>query len=410
MSLDHARAALSGKKILVTGATGCIGGRLVERLATECRVSIRALVRSVPRAFRIARFPIEFVRGDILDAEIVARALDRCDIVFHCAYGNTGSEACQRAVNLAGTENVLKAASRNRKLLRLIHLSTVLVYGITEDGEIDERAPRRYTGGVYPDSKLDAEERVLECARSGNVPATVLQPTEVYGPYASVWTENVFRRLTQRRVLLIDGGDGWCSPVYVDDVVSAMLLAATSARGLGEAFLIGAAQPTTWKEFYTRFENLLDVRATVPMAAGEAERLYRQSRRRRRGLLSEGLKIAFRNPEIRNRLGRTREAELLRRFARLVPAPARRRLKSALRDGGPPGGRGESPMTADRPLELLDPLMIRFYRRKTAFRIDKARRLLGYEPRVSLDAGLELTGAWARWSNLLPPRADRPND
>src|SRR4030042_607293 len=70
---------------LVTGASGFIGGRLAERLATEEGVRVRALVRNPKRAERLLKFQAEIVKGDLLDLSSLRKAVDGCDLVFHCA-------------------------------------------------------------------------------------------------------------------------------------------------------------------------------------------------------------------------------------------------------------------------------------------------------------------------------------
>ena len=112
---------------------------------------------------------------------------------------------------------------------RVVHLSTLMVYGQTGDGDLDETAPRVRFGNPYSDSKLEAEAIAL----SSGLPVAVLQPTAVYGPYGGVWTEAVLRALKAGRQILVDGGEGLGNAVYVDDLVSAMLLAAVEPRGGG---------------------------------------------------------------------------------------------------------------------------------------------------------------------------------
>jgi len=58
-------------------------------------------------------------------------------------------------------------------------------------------------------------------------------------------------------VVLVNGGDGLCNAVYVDDVVQAMLLAATAKEGAGERFLVSGPRPVTWREFYGAYEAML---------------------------------------------------------------------------------------------------------------------------------------------------------
>src|SRR3954470_21231111 len=136
---------LTNATVLVTGATGFIGGRLAERLIVEHGARVRALVRTFGRAARLARFPIELAQGDLTDAASVDRAVAGCDYVFHCAYGSDGQDDSRRVVNAQGTRNVLEAALKHH-VKRVVHTSTVTVYGNTPDGPLDESAPRRKTG------------------------------------------------------------------------------------------------------------------------------------------------------------------------------------------------------------------------------------------------------------------------
>lgn len=393
--------ALAGKQVLVTGGTGFIGGRLCERLACQCGAEVRALVRNFASASRLARIPVRLVRGDMTRPDEVAAAAAGCEVIFHCAFGTTGTQRQRSRVNVGGTRAVLAAAAACRAS-RLVHLSTLMVYGATPDGDLDETAPRRYFGDAYSNSKLRAEREVLRAGRRG-LPVTVLQPTAVYGPYGGVWTELPLRQLASGRVILVNGGNGLANAVYVDDLVTAMLLAAVREEAIGEAFLISGAEAESWRELYGRFEQMLGRRCTVSMTATEARGYSRRYRLAKKSLLTEGLGLLRENAELRDRVLATREVDLLRWFgSSVVPGRLQQVIKKRLA-GSPAGPGAESRDAAEPPIHPLSSRMVRFFIPKTRVRIDKATRLLGYRPAFDLDRGMAMTEAWARWANLLPP-------
>ena len=395
------RPALSGKRILVTGGTGFIGSRLVERLVLEENAIARVLVHNPASADRVARLPIEVVRGDVLNPADVRRALEGCELIFHCAYGTAADETLQRLVNVEGTRNVLDAALRGG-IKRVVHFSTLMVYGVTADGDLDERARRQYFGNSYSDSKLDAENLAFDYIRRYQLPVVILQPTAVYGPFALQWTFNVLAKMKTGRMILVNGGDGLRNAVYIEDVVSAALLAAVKEEAVGEAFLISGESPDTWREFYRAFERMLGMSdRLLSLSAADARALYERAKKRK-SVLAEMRALAAANSDLRHRLLKTREVALaLKSARRLLPAGLHCRLKSQITHLATPplpaaGMSGE-------PIHLLDPGAIRFHAAKTRVRIDKAKRILGYQPAFEFSDGIQLTERWARWANLLGP-------
>lgn len=391
---------LSGKRVLVTGGTGFIGGRLVERLVLEHNADASVLVRNLAHASRIARFPIRMVRGDATDLDDVERAVGECEVVFHCAYGNQGSNEMRRLVNVEGTRNVLEAALQ-AGVKRIVHLSTVAVYGATPDSDLDETAPRRYAGDVYSDSKLDAEKLAFDYVERYCLPVVVIQPTVVYGPFAPVWTVDVLQRLKAEQVILVNGGDGLCNAVYVDDVVSAILLAAVKENAVGEAFLISGEQPVTWRDFYGRYARMLGTAEMVSMSAVEAEAFYVENQRKVKSILGEMLSILREEPLVRKRILRTPEISTSMKLLRsLLPGQIRQSLKRRIARNGGTGQPQASPAKG-KPMHPMSPPVIQFYAAKTRVRIDKAQQMLDYQPIFDFESGMRLTEQWARWANLL---------
>jgi nucleoside-diphosphate-sugar epimerase len=387
-------------RILVTGATGFVGGRLVERLVTQFQIKPRVLVRRFHRAVRVARFSVDVIQGDVLEPSDVEKAVTGCDVVFHCAYGNSGNEETQRRITVDGTRNVMHK-SLQAGVKRVVYISTPLVYGIPPDGELDETAPRTYTNDLYSDSKLDAEKIAVEFAQKYGLPVVVLQPTVIYGPFAPPWTLNVLKLLKRGRQILINDGEGFCNAVYIDDVISATLQAAVQANVGGECFLISSGEVITWREFYGAFEKMLGISSSVSMTPAEANAYYETTLQKPKSVLSETLSILRHEALIRNRVLQTRELKFLSKATKLALPQSFMDLFKKRFQGNGKNPESGTPPNRVKPINPLPPLMIQFYQAKSKVRIDKARQLLKYEPAFDFLTGMRLTEEWARWANLL---------
>ncbi len=272
---------LQGKTALVTGGTGFIGGRLVEKLVLEHGCRVRVLVRNFTKAARIASYPVELLPGDITERVTVERAIRGCDVVFHCAYDFTPDLPGQRRANVEGTRNVAELCIEE-KVSRLVHLSTVAIYSPATTDELTEDSPWPPSDDPYVLVKREAERLLRNLYEERGLPAVRLQPTIVYGPFSAFWTLHLVRRLRAGIVPLVNGGDGVCNAVYVDDVVDAMILAAVRPDVAGEAFLISAEEPVTWRMFYRALEGAIGVKSTMEMSEAELRALLRERQRRAR--------------------------------------------------------------------------------------------------------------------------------
>lgn len=240
-----------GKFVLVTGATGLIGGMTAKRLLAD-GARVRAMARQPGRAAGLAAAGAEVVAGDMTDAQSLERAVRGCQAVFHFA-GTLANEfrplSYFRQVNVEGTRRLALAALAAR-VERFVHCSTAWVYGMAAAPETDETSSHRYSGEPYCDTKLDAEEVVRGLAHEKGLPAVIVQPTEVYGPDDENWTLGPLELIRSGQMILAGGGAGLVQLVYQDDVVEGILAAARRGR-VGEAYLIGGAKPVTIREYFT---------------------------------------------------------------------------------------------------------------------------------------------------------------
>ena len=386
---------MEGARALVLGASGFLGGRLVERLIAERQARVRVLMRRVSTATPAVRFPVEVVLGDLLDPDRADEAVAGCDLVFNCAKGTGGDAARRRGVDVEAAGRVVQAAARAGA--RVIHVSSFAVYDLPADGEVSEQTAPTPAGDAYADGKLAGERLALETGVRLGVPVTVIQPTVVYGPRATVHASEILEEMQAGPLVLVNGGSGICNAVYVDDVVTALLQAATAQSAVGERILVSGAEHPTWARFFGAFERMLRRPATVSLTEAEALELWRRSRRRP-WLLAEGLRLFREDKVLRQRLLGTREGTLARLAAeRVTPGLLRSAERWSAEPTDPPAS-GSTPAGQIAPTR---PWVVRYLAKRARVRIDKARRLLGYEPAFGLDAGMRLTEAWARWAGLL---------
>jgi nucleoside-diphosphate-sugar epimerase len=246
--------------VLVTGASGFLGGRLTEMLA-ERGDPVRILARATSDLRHLSHLQIQIVRSDLDDAAALAEAMRGVRVVYHCAACSTdwAAPSTYLRANVAGTQNLLDAAVRAGSVERFLHVSTTDVYGYPRV-PCDEDAPLRDVRLPYNRTKIQGEEAVWRAHRDRGLPVTVVRPATIYGPRGKDFVVDIAGMLRQGMMLLIDGGRARGGFTYVDNVAQAMMNAAASSKAVGRAYNISDGTGVTWREYTCALADALGYR------------------------------------------------------------------------------------------------------------------------------------------------------
>jgi UDP-glucose 4-epimerase len=246
---------LKGKKILVTGGAGFIGSNLVDKLVRMgAKVTVLDDLFTGDTANIDELDEINFVRGSVTDAFLVNELVSKADIVFHVACRNiivsTKNPFDDFQVNVGGTYNIL-LASKNHNIEKVVYTSSASVYGNALYIPIHEEEGLRPLN-PYAASKLSAENYCIAYYESFDLPVTIVRYSNVYGikqsptnPYCGVISK--FLDAIEKGIRPKIHGDGEQTRdfTYIDDAVSATILAAISPKTVGEVFNLGSGKETS---------------------------------------------------------------------------------------------------------------------------------------------------------------------
>lgn len=325
-------------KYLITGAAGFIGSHLVEELLEQgvAKKQLRLFVFNDESLENLPFEDFEIIRGDIRDKQTVEKSMRDIDVVYHLAArvdfdGRTYADYFD--TNVQGTQNLLDAAVAN-KVKKFIFFSSIGVFGMPADvGPIDkwdETHPKTYSN-FYGLSKYEGELRVRSAFELHKLPFAIVRPASVYGPREKGPTLGLFHAISSGQFALVGDGKNLMHYVYVKDLVKGAILAEKSRKEAGDYILAGA-QPVRFK----------DVISAVYMSLGLPVK-YRKI----------PLWIAY------------PVAYALEAFGRVI---------------------GWKPP--------LFPSRIRTMLSSYSYSIEKARREIGYKPRVNFSQGAGLMGKW----------------
>ncbi|MEE8137512.1 MAG: hopanoid-associated sugar epimerase [Thermoanaerobaculia bacterium] len=240
-------------KVLLTGATGFLGGHLLQALLAQ-GARVRCLVRQSSPRRNLEGLSVEVVMGDLRDAASIRRAVEGCVQVYHCAadyrlFSRRPEELYQS--NVEGTRNVLRAAAAAR-VERMVYTSSVGALGLRADGAAaDETTPVSLPDmvGHYKRSKYLAERVAEEWAARG-LPVVIVNPSTPVGegdvkPTAT--GKMILDFLNRRTPAYVDTG---LNLIDVRDVARGHLLAAEKGR-VGEKYILGNRNMTLREIFDT---------------------------------------------------------------------------------------------------------------------------------------------------------------
>ncbi|HWP91071.1 MAG TPA: NAD-dependent epimerase/dehydratase family protein [Thermodesulfobacteriota bacterium] len=233
-------------RVLITGGTGFIGSRLALR-CVEQGYSVRVLGQENTPAESENRKLIEQKGAEVIltsvtDRKSLLELVKGADIVFHLAAAQHEMNIPDQRfwdVNVTGTKNMLEA-SLNAGVKRFVHGSTIGVYGSPE-GMIDENSPCK-PDNIYGITKLEGERLVLSFKEKLHV--VVVRIPETYGP-GDRRLMKLFKAINKNMFLMLGNGKNLHHPIYIDDLIDGLLLAATTEGAIGEIFVLAGKEAIT---------------------------------------------------------------------------------------------------------------------------------------------------------------------
>lgn len=235
--------------ILVTGATGFIGGYLTEQLVKDGH-QVYALVRKTGKAGFLNALGVNLIYGDITDEKSLEDILQyKIDVVFHCAaYVNNDNQKKLYNVNVLGTEHICNLCLK-LDVEKLVYLSSVAVVSGNENTLLTEDLPYCATNR-YGASKIEAEKKVIESREKG-LRVAILRPPVVYGEGEPHALHKILFLLSRRLLPFFGKGNARWHLVYVKNVVDAMIMTLTHKDFLSNAFFVADEEVLTVKEIFT---------------------------------------------------------------------------------------------------------------------------------------------------------------
>lgn len=320
-------------KVALTGASGYTGGHILERLLARGD-EVRALVREGSVTPGLSSTGAEIVAGALGEAEAARRLLEGCEAVMHVAAVYRTASHPDSYYRQVNVEGtrILLEAARAAGVRRFVHTSTVGVHGDVKNPPADENAPLA-PSDIYQQTKAEAEGLAREFGRASGLEVSIVRPGAIYGP-GETRLLKVFKSIARGRYAVVGAGTPHYHLAYIDDLVDGFLLALDRAEAAGETFIIAGPDSISQD----------DLAREIAKATG-------------------GSVWPFHIP-----------AWPIQRIGDVVEALC-------------------VPLGVEPPLHRR---RVDFWVKNRSFSIEKARRLLGYSPRVKAVEGIQRTARWYR--------------
>ena len=319
-------------RVLVTGAGGFIGSNLGCTLADQNLEVIGLDLHFPERPHQV--FPENFQKltGDFRDPALTEKILSGVDTVFHLAGAHLQISLPESEYWDLNVHSLPRflEQARERGVRRFVHTSTVGMYGNLKTWPADEEYLCR-PQSIYGETKLAGEKAILSYVQATGFPVVILRPAWVYGP-GCPRTRKIYRTLKKGRFVMIGPGDNLRHPLYIRDMIEAFRLAMDREEAVGQVLLVGGERPITTNELIETFCRVMNL-----------------PRPRIRIPYGWGMALA-------------RGAETVFGWLKMEPPLSRRSLE--------------------------------FFDTNNAFDIGRAKRVLGFQPRYTFEAGLEATREW----------------
>ena len=250
------------KKVLITGANGFIGNKLMAHYQAQ----------GIPVVgVDLSGNGEDIFQGDIGQPETISQLLQDCDVVVHTAalVSNSIADADMWRVNVLATRNLIAAAEKY-KVRRFVQISSIVAYGNSAVGDLDEEQPVHADGGSYVLTKLASEHAVLAATANSPMELVIIRPGDVYGPGSRPWVILPIEAINKGQFMLPAKGQGFFRPIFISDLIRGIALAVSTKEAAGEIFNLSCEGYMTTAEFFSHHYQWMNKRGPLKVSTGLA--------------------------------------------------------------------------------------------------------------------------------------------